>query len=85
MYLKLPKSESEMRLAHLFSALEMSDSSWDTALIFGRINMYYLTGTIQDGVLVLRRNGDVTGMCCFLFEGVSSGHRLSPRLVLFIQ
>ncbi|HJK08489.1 MAG TPA: aminopeptidase P family N-terminal domain-containing protein [Methanocorpusculum sp.] len=59
MYLKLPKSESEMRLAHLFSALEMSDSSWDTALIFGRINMYYLTGTIQDGVLVLRRNGDV--------------------------
>lgn len=59
MYLKLPKSESEMRLAHLFSALEMSDSSWDTALVFGRINLYYLTGTIQDGVLVLRRNGDV--------------------------
>ena len=48
-----------MRLAHLFSALEMSDSSWDTALVFGRINLYYLTGTIQDGVLVLRRNGDV--------------------------
>ncbi|MDE2518813.1 MAG: Xaa-Pro peptidase family protein [Methanocorpusculum sp.] len=59
MYLKLPKSESDTRLAHLFSALETSDASWDTALVFGRVNLYYLTGTIQDGVLVLRRNGDV--------------------------
>ncbi|MDR0980646.1 MAG: Xaa-Pro peptidase family protein [Methanocalculaceae archaeon] len=59
MYLKLPKSESDTRLAHLFSALDTSDASWDTALVFGRVNLYYLTGTIQDGVLVLRRDGDV--------------------------
>lgn len=59
MYLKLPKSESDTRLARLFSALEITDASWDTALVFGRINLYYLTGTIQDGVLVLRRNGEV--------------------------
>lgn len=59
MYLKLPKSESDTRLARLFSALETTDASWDTALVFGRINLYYLTGTIQDGVLVLRRNGEV--------------------------
>lgn len=59
MYLKLPKSESDTRLARLFSALENFDASWDTVLVFGRINLYYLTGTIQDGVLVLRRDGDV--------------------------
>lgn len=59
MYLKLPKSESDTRLTRLISALETTDASWDTALVFGRINLYYLTGTIQDGVLVLRRDGDV--------------------------
>ncbi|MCQ2356409.1 MAG: aminopeptidase P family N-terminal domain-containing protein [Methanocorpusculum sp.] len=54
---------SQIRVGHaasrLFSALETTDASWDTALVFGRINLYYLTGTIQDGVLVLRRNGEI--------------------------
>ena len=27
--------------------------------MIGRVNQYYLTGTIQDGVLVLRKGGDV--------------------------
>lgn len=47
-----------MRLSRLYSALETSDSAWDTALIFGRVNQYYLAGTMQDAVLVLRRVGD---------------------------
>lgn len=32
---------------------------WDTALVFGKVNLYYLTSTIQDGVLVLHGGGDV--------------------------
>ena len=32
---------------------------WDTALIFGKVNQYYFTGTMQDGMLVIRKDGQI--------------------------
>ncbi len=43
--------------------LEMAGArpgGFDTILIIGKVNQYYLTGTMQDALLVLRGNGDVT-------------------------
>jgi len=48
------KGELENRLLALREALE-EDPEFDTALITGRINQYYLTGTMQDALLVLQR------------------------------
>ena len=31
--------------------------SWDTAIILSKINQYYLTGTMQDGILFIKNDG----------------------------
>jgi Xaa-Pro aminopeptidase len=54
----LSKHIIEDRLQKLFLALNSSPEKYDTAIIIGRINLYYYTGTMQDGLLVLRSNGD---------------------------
>lgn len=59
MYCKLPKSESNTRIKNLIDTLNRQDPAWDTALICGRVNHYYLAGTMQDAVLVIRQCGDV--------------------------
>ena len=48
------KQELENRLASFIAAL---GGDWDTAFIVNRINQYYFTGTIQDGLLVVKKNG----------------------------
>ena len=50
----------EERIARLARALSALPGGFDTALIVGRINQYYLTGTMQDGVFVLRSDGSHT-------------------------
>ena len=32
---------------------------WELAAIFGRVNQYYFTGTMQDAVLLVPRDGEV--------------------------
>ncbi len=59
MYLKLPKDESNNRFQQLFEQLNNYGQDWDSALIIDRINLYYFTGTMPDGVLLIRRNGDI--------------------------
>lgn len=59
MYLTLPKSESNSRIEKLFANLNSFGVHWDTALILTRLNQYYLSGTMQDAVLVLKSSGDV--------------------------
>lgn len=50
---QVPKHELEHRLAALRQTLSDKDPSWDMVLIHSKINLYYLTGTMQDGVLVI--------------------------------
>jgi len=49
---------SESRLARLRQNLASSTTEYDTVLIIGRVNQYYYTGTMQDGILVLRKGGE---------------------------
>ncbi len=51
---RVPKSELEARLAAFRRAMTALDPDWSLALIHHKINMYYMTGTMQDGVLVIR-------------------------------
>ena len=54
-----PAAEFQQRIDRLFAALAQHGTPYDTAIIYNRVNQYYLTGTMQDGLLVLRKSGDV--------------------------
>ncbi|MDD1725100.1 MAG: Xaa-Pro peptidase family protein [Methanospirillum sp.] len=38
--------------------MDEKNPDWDFVVIFGRINQYYLTGTMQDGMLCIHRDRD---------------------------
>jgi Xaa-Pro dipeptidase len=54
---KVPSQELQDRMARLRARMDISAPDWEIAVIFGKINMYYLTGTMQDGMLVIPRGG----------------------------
>jgi Xaa-Pro aminopeptidase len=51
------KPDFERRIERLFTVLRQSGHRFDTAILVGRINQYYFTGTMQDGLLILRQDG----------------------------
>lgn len=51
---RVPKAELDNRLAAFRRGMDAREPGWSMALINHKINMYYLTGTMQDGVLVVR-------------------------------
>ncbi|MCK9479570.1 MAG: Xaa-Pro peptidase family protein [Firmicutes bacterium] len=50
------KDELKNRRHKLFAAL---GNDWDTVFIINKVNQYYLTGTFQDGLLVMKNCGDI--------------------------
>jgi Xaa-Pro aminopeptidase len=38
--------------------MDIASPDWEIALIFAKIHLYYFTGTMQDGMLVIPRNND---------------------------
>lgn len=55
----ISRQTSEHRISGLFENLSVSFPEFDTVLIIGRVNQYYYTGTMQDGILVLRKSGEM--------------------------
>jgi len=55
---RVPLDELERRLDLFRARMERMSPDWEMAAIFGRINLYYFTGTIQDGVLLIPNDGD---------------------------
>lgn len=54
--MQVPFSELEDRMGRFRAQMDRTDPEWQAAVIFGRINQYYLTGTMQDGLLWIPRN-----------------------------
>lgn len=52
----LTKEELALRLRKFCLRMDIDHPDWDTAIFVGRINQYYFTGTMQDGLLVIRRH-----------------------------
>ncbi|HEX2925119.1 MAG TPA: Xaa-Pro peptidase family protein [Ruminiclostridium sp.] len=46
-----------IRIRRLCSLAEAGYPDWDTILVVGRVNQYYLTGTMQDGLLLVKKDG----------------------------
>jgi Xaa-Pro dipeptidase len=56
MFNKVPYSELEQRLIKFRMVMDAHHPSWELAMIFNKINLYYFTGTMQEGMLIIPRN-----------------------------
>jgi len=55
---KVLGSELKIRLEQFKKFLTEIDDAWEAGFIFGRINIFYFTGTMQNGVLFIPREGE---------------------------
>jgi Xaa-Pro dipeptidase len=54
---KVTKQELDNRLKSFLEAMNREIPDWDTALFLGKVNQYYFTGTMQDGMLMIKKDG----------------------------
>ncbi len=57
---ELTREEVTLRLENFRCAMDKRNPDWDTAIIVSKINQYYLTGTMQEGLFVIRKGGDAS-------------------------
>jgi Xaa-Pro dipeptidase len=58
MVTKVPGSELQDRMNRFRERMDGRQADWEMAAIFGKVNLYYFTGTMQDGVLLIPHDGD---------------------------
>ena len=55
---KVPLSELTDRMKRFRARMDAEIPGWELAAFFGRVNQYYFTGTMQDGLLLVPRGGE---------------------------
>ncbi len=55
---KVPSKELIDRMNRFKTHMNHSSPEWEIAVIFSNINLFYFTGTMQDGMLIIPNNGD---------------------------
>ena len=55
---KVPLEELNSRLKRFCIAMDLSNPGWEIAVFFTKVNLYYFTGTMQDGMLVIQKNSE---------------------------
>ena len=48
------------RMRRFRERMDRDHPDWELGAFFGRVNQYYFTGTMQDGLLLVPRNGEAT-------------------------
>ena len=56
--MKVPLTEIEDRLKRFRDRMDHTRPGWELAAIVGKIPLYYFTGTMQDGLLLIPQDGD---------------------------
>ena len=54
--MELTINELESRRLNFYNKMDTISPDWDTVLILGKVNQYYFTGTMQDAVLILKKD-----------------------------
>ncbi|HEX3014429.1 MAG TPA: Xaa-Pro peptidase family protein [Methanobacterium sp.] len=57
---QVPSTELKSRMARFKTQMNVSNPDWEIAVIFSKINQYYFTGTMQDGMLLIPRDDEAT-------------------------
>ncbi len=52
----VPLYELEKRMTRFHAYMDRKNPDWEFTAIFGKVNLYYFTGTMQDGVLLIPRD-----------------------------
>ncbi|MDR1486523.1 MAG: Xaa-Pro peptidase family protein [Deltaproteobacteria bacterium] len=55
--MELTKSELEQRCKKFKRLMDETFPEWNTAVIFSQVNQYYFTGTMQDALLLINKEG----------------------------
>ncbi len=58
MQMKVPLTELDNRLERFRLLMDDRHPGWELAIILSKLNLYYFTGTMQDGMLLIPRNGE---------------------------
>ncbi|MDO9549753.1 MAG: Xaa-Pro peptidase family protein [Methanoregula sp.] len=56
--MKVPLTELNDRLKRFRARMDTTSPGWELAAIVGKIPLYYFTGTMQDGLLLIPQEGD---------------------------
>jgi len=56
MFSKVPYDELKSREIRFRRSMESCNRDWKIAVIFSKINLYYFTGTMQEGMLIIPRD-----------------------------
>ncbi len=56
--IKVSQEELKQRIDKLCKTISQKYSDWDSTIILSKVNQYYFTGTMQDGILIIKKNGD---------------------------
>lgn len=54
----VPATELKERMGRFRARMDADNPEWELAVFFGRINLYYFTGTMQDGMLLVPRDDE---------------------------
>lgn len=55
---KVPYSELRGRMDRFKALMDKENPDWEHSVIFGNVNLYYFTGTMQDGMLLIPKEGE---------------------------
>lgn len=55
---QVPGSELQSRMERFRRKMDEQDPSWELTVVFSKLNLYYFTGTMQEGMLLIPRNGE---------------------------
>ena len=56
--MKVPLTELTDRLNRFRARMDKTQPGWEMAAITGKIPLYYFTGTMPDGLLLIPQDGD---------------------------
>jgi Xaa-Pro dipeptidase len=57
---RTPKNELQDRMEKFKIIMDETYPEWEVAVIFSKINQYYFTGTMQDGMIIIPREDEPT-------------------------
>ena len=57
---RTPENELQNRMEQFKIIMKKTYPEWEIAVIFSKINQYYFTGTMQDGMLIIPRDDEPT-------------------------
>lgn len=55
---KVPFEELSSRMGRFYAIMDKHNPDWEIAVVFSKINLYYFTGTMPEGMLIIPRGGE---------------------------